>query len=300
MEILTIVSYLVEFGLRVYKIRRLVKMKNMPIDENTCKTAIDLASDIYKLRQEIQQQRVKIIVTFIAVLPFSLIFSLSDTHEPFGFLVLLRSLRLIKIRPFRRFWVWLQSYQFNILTLVESVSLYYVAAHWLACYSIGMAIFQPDHRLNWLRRLPAPMTKVRETPSVFDDLTHAQIYSNALYFQVNTFSTLTLGDISPVTFKEKLLVCFNIFIGCVMYNILFANITTVVAYMSQGSHIEFFKNYSNIIAKIDSGKVDKETVDSASNFFYYVWNRHQGVSYEEVMDFLPPSMSSKLCISVYK
>ena len=100
-------------------------------------------------------------------------------------------------------------------------------------------------------------------------------------------------------YKEMLLVCFNILIGCLTYNYVFANITTVVALMSEGSHIEFFRNYNNIVEKIDNGKVEKETIESASSFFYYVWDRHQGVSFEEVTEFLPSSMSSKLCISLF-
>ena len=82
-----------------------------------------------------------------------------------------KSLRLIKIRPFIRIWALAQKYSLNIMTLVKSVFYYYVIAHWLACYSIGMTILEPDHRLTWLRKLPAPQTVIRETPNVFDDLT---------------------------------------------------------------------------------------------------------------------------------
>lgn len=169
----------------------------------------------------------------------------------------------------------------------------------MACYSIGMAIIKPDHRDTWLRRLPTPTTIIRDTPNVFDDLNYAQLYCNAMYYQVNTLSTLTLGDISAVTFKEKFLACINILIGCFVYNFLFANITTVVAFISEGSHIGFFRNYNNIVEKINKGKVAKSTIESASSFFYYVWDRHQGVSFEEVTDYLPASMSSKLSISLY-
>jgi len=80
---------------------------------------------------------------------------------------------------------------------------------------------------------------------------------------------------------------------------MFANITTVVAFMSQGNHIEFFRNYNEIVKKIGSGSVEKKTIDSVCNYFNFMWDLNQGVIFEEIADFLPPSMSSKLCINHY-
>jgi len=242
MEVLTILVYLAEIFIRVYKFRKLKKLGITPIE--MIKNAKDryLRSDNRELRRETRQQLLKLIVTSIAVLPFSLILSYTNSYKPFHFLIIVRSLRLIKWRPFIRIWSWLQSYSLHNVTLIKSVVYYYAVAHWCACFSIGLVIDAPDHRLTWLRAIPAPRAQIRDTASVFDDLSYAQLYNSALYEQVNIFSNLCIGDILAFTLQEKFLVCVNIFIGCLVYNFSFANITTVVVLMSQGSHIDYFRN----------------------------------------------------------
>lgn len=93
--------------------------------------------------------------------------------------------------------------------------------------------------------MPSPSPNpIRLTPNVLDDISRLQLYNYALYFQVNTLSNLTVGDISPISFKEKFLCAFNIWIGTFVYNFLYANIATVVQFLVSGNHIEFFSQYN--------------------------------------------------------
>jgi len=170
-----------------------------------------------------------VIITSTALLPISLIISLSKHYEPFGLILWFQSLRLIKIRPVVKFWRWAKRINLNAGTFFQAVFYYILAAHWLACVMVGLAIFKEDHRDSWLRRLPAPSTPgVRSTPNVFDDLTFIQVFNYAFYFEVNTLSNLTIGDITAITLKEKVLVGINVWIGTFIYNCLYATITMVV------------------------------------------------------------------------
>jgi len=55
MEILTILIYLVEVAIRIYKLTRLTELKNKPMSEVVNLKDQFLKQDKYKLRQEIRQ-----------------------------------------------------------------------------------------------------------------------------------------------------------------------------------------------------------------------------------------------------
>lgn len=166
---------------------------------------------------------------------------------------------------------------------------------------LAMALFKEDHRDSWLRRLPTPNADaVRLTPNVYDDLNALQVFNYAFYFQVNTISNLSVGDITSVTIPEKLVTIANIWIGTFVYNFCFANITTVVALISSGKQIEFFSNYNSVLAKIKASKVTTSIVDKVKQFFDYIWDRHRGVSFDELRKYMPPSMAADLSISLFR
>jgi hypothetical protein len=116
----------------------------------------------------------------IAVFPFSWILSVNDKYEPFGWLLILQSMRLLKIRPVTNFWEFAKNYELNFVTMLQGTFHYYYMAHYFACVMIGIAIFEKDHRMTWLRKLPAPMVEGnRKSPNVFDDLSPLLVYNNA-------------------------------------------------------------------------------------------------------------------------
>jgi hypothetical protein len=178
---------------------------------------------------------------------------------------------------------------------------YYIAAHWLSGVMIGMSLFLPDHRDSWLRRLPSPSPNpIRLTPNVYDDLTPLQLFNYALYFQVNTLSNLTVGDISPVTFQEKFLCAFNIWVGTFLYNFLYANIAAVVQFLVSSNHIDFFAKYNNTLEKIKNGKVADKVINNVRIFFDYIWFRHRGVDFSDLRKTLPASLSTDISLNIYE
>lgn len=105
---------------------------------------------------KIHLQMNEIIVTAVAVMPLSLIIWASGHFTPFGWMMVLQSLRLVKIQPLIAFWEWAKMYHLNVVMLFQGVFLYYVAAHYFSCIMIGIAIHKEDHRDSWLRKLPQP------------------------------------------------------------------------------------------------------------------------------------------------
>lgn len=141
---------------------------------------------------------------------------------------------------------------------------------------------------------------MRDTANVFDDLTPLLVFNYAWYFQVTTISNLTIGDVSAVTFEEKFLNVINIWLGTFLYNFLYSNITTIVAVMATGNHIEFFSNCTKIVSTIQNGKVTQDLINNVRGYFNYTWDRHRGVAFEKVRKQLPDSLSSDLSLSLFK
>lgn len=113
-----------------------------------------LLADRDSLNKKITLHRQEIVVTMIAVFPISWIIAVTGQYTPFGVIVWLQCLRMIKIRPVIKFWRWAKTYELNLFSLFEAVFYYYVAVHWLSCVQIAIAIFKKDHRNSWLARVP--------------------------------------------------------------------------------------------------------------------------------------------------
>ena len=82
----------------------------------------------------------EIAVTAVAVLPLSWIIAAGGRYEPFGWFMVLQSLRLVKLTPIIAFWEWARTIHLNIVILIQGVFLYYYAAHYFACIMIGIAL----------------------------------------------------------------------------------------------------------------------------------------------------------------
>jgi len=95
------------------------------------------------------------------------------------------------------------------------------------------------------------------------------LYNYAQNYQINTHSHLAIGDISMVTIGERFFTAFNIWVAVFVYNLLFGNITAIVANIGTGQHIEFFKNYNSIMNKIRNGKVTQNLLKNVKLFFDY-------------------------------
>jgi len=105
LEILTILAYLLEIGIRVTQLKTSCKIQPLTTKHNRFDN-LTIKDDIDKLKQRIWTHKFEIVVSLIAVVPFSLIFSYSQWYEPFGLYVFLCSLRLVKFRPIKKFWRW--------------------------------------------------------------------------------------------------------------------------------------------------------------------------------------------------
>lgn len=233
------------------------------------------------MEQKLDDLLFEIAVTAVAVLPLSWIIATAGRYEPFGWFMVLQSLRLVKIKPIIVFWGWAKNLHLNIMILFQSVFLYYYAVHYFACIMIGIAVHKEDHRDTWLRKLPSPdVNGLRSTKNVFDDMTPLLVYNNAQYFEVNTLSNLAIGDVSAVTCLEKFLNGFNIWLGTFINNLVYCSNFTAVAYLITGPHIEYFRNYHDMLSKIRNGKVTESVINNVRGFFDYIWYRHRGVSFD--------------------
>lgn len=177
LEVLTIIIYLVEIATRVVEYKKLRKV----VPEVNLESKM-FSADNQKLQERLSVIKFEVVTTSLALFPISLIAQAAKWFHPFGVYLLLCSIRIIKLRPVKKFWRWTQKYSLNVMRAVEAVFYYYFAIHWFACINIGMAVHEPDHRLTWLRRVPAPIFTSRSTPNVFDDVSPLVLYNHAQNF----------------------------------------------------------------------------------------------------------------------
>lgn len=235
-------------------------------------------------------QKTEFLFTLIAILPLNFIFDRKGWHQSVAFDVIIMSLRIIKLRPIGKVFKWLHPINLPLFRVLEVIYYNYVFCNFYSAIIIDMAIWKPDARKTWLRRLPvAPhmVNLVRESPNVWTDVTPFSLYINAQYYVQGTLSHVAMGDITMTNSEEW---CFNaIFMitSTFIYNYLFANIASIVSNLTSETHVAFLKRRNLILSKIKNSQMPQAVVEEVNLFFDYQFYKYNGLSEKEMTDKLP-------------
>jgi hypothetical protein len=134
----------------------------------------------------------------------------------------------------------------------------------------------------------------------FEGLTDNSIYIHALNFAFNTFSHLAIGDVSSISHEERIYNAFGILMGTFVYAFLFGNVASIVAdFAPQMFFFKFHKQFEDVMSSLNKEAVPQVFISKIKDYFDYVWANSKGISYEEILEDLPPCLNADILQARY-
>jgi hypothetical protein len=97
-----------------------------------------------KKAEIIRDNRIEIVMSLLACIPFSAMFSYFNYWDPWWLINLCFTLRLLKMRCTFKVFDLLKSYSLNFWHAIEIVYYYYMTVNYWACFIISAAAYTPD------------------------------------------------------------------------------------------------------------------------------------------------------------
>ena len=178
--------------------------------------------------------------------------------------------------------------------------IYYIVIHIFAWSLIWIAYNAPDIRTTWLKRLPVPQPTGVRLYADKTGLSDFSIYCHAFNFSVNTLSHVATGEVSMITYQERIYWAFMILLSTFVYAFLFGNITSIVSdFASQKMYFKFYQKYENVMSSLKAESVPKRIILSIKNYFEFDWLNSHGIQIEEMSKKLPSWISTDILASRY-
>lgn len=204
-----------------------------------------------------------LIVDLLGAIPFGFIFNTSLLH-------LLRLIKLARIAQFMRQWRQRVVQYANILRLVFFVYWLTLSAHWIAC--------------GWLA--------LRGVTATGDS---ASDYIRALYWTIQTLSTVGYGDLTPATSAQTLYAMGVMMIGVGVYGYIIGNVASILAkidpakvfYLENMERLTAFMNYRNIPPRLQRRIRD---------YYAYLWEKRLSYDESTIITSLPPSLQTDVSL----
>jgi len=158
---------------------------------------------------------------------------------------------------------------------------------------ISIVLDEPDATKNWLRRIPVPSGKgligfgVRKDPTIWNDVSPTSLYIHAFYYIQSTLSRVAVGDITPTNLEEFILNVFFVFSVTFLYCTLFSDIASIVSSLTSETQVAFLRNRNNLLSKLHKDVIPQIVIDKANMYFYYQFNKYNGLSETELLHMLP-------------
>lgn len=153
LECATIVIYGLELIYRFFQYRHLNRIITLEESSLSIKDR-KLKQDYEKLQGKIMAQKTEFLFTLIAIIPLNLIFDKKGWHQNVGYDVIIMSLRIVKLRPIAKIFKFLHPINLPLFRVLEVIYYNYLFCNFYSAILIDMAIWKPDARTTWLRRLP--------------------------------------------------------------------------------------------------------------------------------------------------
>jgi len=204
-----------------------------------------------------------IIIDLIAALPFFIL------PVP-GQLNILRLVKLARVAKFQKYTRQRQLQLSNFLRLVFFVYWLSLATHWIAC--------------GWLALSKAPQEPDNQTR-----------YTTAIYWSVQTLSTVGYGDITPKTNPQRFFaVCVMLF-GVGVYSYVIGNVASLLANIdpAKAHHIE---NLERLTAFMTYRELPHSLQQRIRNYYNYLWEKRLGYDESAVLSTLPPGLRTEVTL----
>ncbi len=216
-----------------------------------------------KSRGSASLQKGWLIVDLLAAIPLSLVFSIP-------LLRFLRLLKLARIAQFMQQWRQWAVKHSNLLRLAFFAYWLLLSAHWIAC--------------GWLA--------LRGVSAASDDWTN---YLRALYWTIQTLSTVGYGDLPPTTNAQTFYAMAVMMVGVGVYSYIIGNVASLLAnidpakaqHLANMERLTAFMNYRNIPPRLQKRIRD---------YYAYLWEKRMSFEESTVLSALPPSLRTDVSL----
>ena len=298
LEIITILFYLTDLLLLWRKYRKLKNSLNKVGFEADTNNVVWKPVEVQKKKLVIL--KIDFVASILSCFPFAMIFSLSEVDKPYLIIYYLKWTRLLKIWPLLRFSNSCKKYYLKTTRIVEMFLIYYIFTHLIAWSLICIAYEEPDIRTTWLKKLPVPQpTGVRQYADK-TGLSDVSIYCHAFNFTINTLLHVATGDISMVTYQERIYWAFLILFSTFMYAFLFGSIASIVSDLTpQKMYFKFYKRYESVMSSLKSDVIPKKLISNIKDYFDFTWSNSHGIPIDELLNKLPPCVNADILSARY-
>ena len=97
------------------------------------------------------------------------------------------------------------------------------------------------------------------------------MYLHSLYFMVNTFSHVALGDITSISTEEKILNTFIMWIFVFFYAFCFANIASIVSDLLGNNFLQFHERFQYATSKLNLKNTPDTILTNVNTYYDYIW-----------------------------
>ena len=298
LEVITILFYMTDLLLLWRKYQKIKRNLSKVGFETETNNIVWKSVDAQK--KKLVRLKIYFFTSIFSCFPFAMVFSLSGIDQPYLIIYYLKWTRLLKIWPLQRLSNLCKKYYLKITRIVEMLLIYYIFTHLIAWSLICIAYEVPDIRTTWLKRLPVPQpTGVRQYADR-TGLSDVSIYCHAFNFAVNTLSHVATGEVSMVTYQERIYWAFLIWFATFMYAFLFGNIASIVSDLApQKMFFKFYKRYESVMSSLKIEVVPKKLIINIKDYFDFTWSNSHGTPIDELSNKLPPCVNADILAARY-
>lgn len=203
-----------------------------------------------------------LVVDVLAALPFGLMFS-NPWWEVF------RVLKLARVGQLMQRWRKRAVKRSNVLQLAFFVYWLMLSVHWIAC--------------GWLALRGA--TPGEETSN----------YLRALYWAIQTFSTVGYGDITATNDAQTLYALVVMLIGVGVYGYLIGNVASLLANIDPAK-VHHLQSLEKLTAFMNYRSIPPEIQKRIREYYDYLWEKRLGFDESTVIAELPPSLKTEVSL----
>ncbi len=203
-----------------------------------------------------------LVVDLLAALPFGLLLN-NAWWEIF------RMLKLARVGQLMRQWRKRTVKRSNVLQLAFFLYWLLLSVHWIAC--------------GWLALRGV-------TPGA-----EASNYLRALYWAIQTFSTVGYGDVTATNDAQTLYALVVMLIGVGVYGYLIGNVASLLANIDPAK-VHHLQNLEKLTAFMNYRSIPPEIQKRIRDYYDYLWEKRLSFDESNVIADLPPSLKTEVSL----
>eukprot|EP00794_Sanderia_malayensis_P003810 gene3810-4338_t len=235
------------------------------------------------------------VIDLLAAIPFELLIMIGNTERTTTLIGLLKTARLLRLVRVARKVDRYSEYGMALLLLLMFG--FALIAHWLACIWYALGNFEkPSLNMDgWLAilardtRMPYNASDSASGPDLKTK------YITALYFTLSSLTSVGFGNISPNTNGEKIFTIVIMFVGALMYAVIFGNVTAIIQGLYSGM-AHYHATMRRVREFIRFYQIPSQLRQRLEDYAQYDYSYTNGIDMNEVLKKFPEGLRADICL----